>query len=152
MSLINKQKYSECQLISAFNAAIYLGTRKYIKNKEYEELVDLTMGRYGSCISVSKSYPILGIDYKDVTPTKKTFIKWTSNGFPVQVNVWHEKTGFHTVLMVDYNENKDRVKVINFRHITNRRMWVSWDVLYSLLSFSKNVDPTKGKFRVFMRK
>jgi len=152
LRLINKQKYSECQLVSAFNAAIYLGTRKRIKNKEYEDLVDLTGARYGSCISVSKSYPILGIDYKDITPTKKNFIKWISKGFPVQTNIWHEKTGFHTVLIVNYNENKNRVKVLNFRYITNRKMWVSWDVLYEHLEFSKNIDPSKGKFRVFMRK
>ena len=151
MRLINRQKYSECQLVAAFNAAIFLGTRERIGKYEYEYLVDLTGARFGSCISVGKSYPVLGIDYTDVEPTKESVVTYLSLGAPVQVNVWHEKTGFHTVLIVDYNKKKDKVKVVNFRHITNRKMWVSWDELNGRLALYKNLDPTKGNFRIFFK-
>ena len=40
---INKNKYSECQLITALNAYYYLTGKQYCKqdSKEYENLVDL---------------------------------------------------------------------------------------------------------------
>ena len=61
-NFINKNKYSECQLITALNAYYYL-TGKHIKQDSvrYEEFVDLVNARHGAAIKIKRIWDILGL-------------------------------------------------------------------------------------------
>jgi len=128
----NTQKYSECQLVTALNAYYHL-TGKIIKqdSKRYESLVDLCGARYGSAISIEKVHKRLGIK-----PTKLMFCPFmveTKSGkikflkktkLPLEASVWHKSTGYHSVLIVDYESKTDAYRVANFKGATNRQGWI----------------------------
>ena len=90
--------YASCQLVAAINAKIFLGGTD-IDKREFEELVDLTGCRHGSCIHVEKSYPILGIEYIDMDK-RLNKLKWIGNNLPVEIAYRDKKKGFHSALVV----------------------------------------------------
>lgn len=50
---INSQKYSECQLVTAINATIYLNETSILSHSiEYERLIDLVGARHGSAVNI----------------------------------------------------------------------------------------------------
>jgi len=60
---INRQKCSECQLVTALNAYTYLHGRPYCEqdSDEYERLVDMVGARHGSAIHIERAWKLLGI-------------------------------------------------------------------------------------------
>lgn len=153
---INRQKYSECSLITALNAYYYLTGRIYCKqdSQEYEDLVDLCCARHGAAISIEKVYKKLGL----ITLEKHKFL-WNFSGkklpLPIEVIIWHRLTGNHSILIVDHNSKCHAVQVTNFRYET-RRGWIFIDDLrlYENRCFSGNDNCINGKgkpwnFRLF---
>jgi hypothetical protein len=117
---INKQKYSECQLITALNAHYYL-TGKTInqESKKYEQLVDLVKARNGSAICIEESWGRL-----DIYPFN--YRRYLSGDFPLpfEINVWYKKCGFHSVCAVDYNKEVEALRVPNLKWLTTFEGWI----------------------------
>lgn len=152
---INRQLYSECQLVTAINAYYYL-TGKTIKqdSERYEGLVDLSKARHGSAINIEKVHSKFGIGpigysnhIMDVQMDKwyefRTFrqhhVSFTELKLPekkeeirlpIEVNIWHKKTGFHSVLIVDYCSKSDALQITNFRYETSVKGWIFAEDLY----------------------
>ena len=110
-----KQKYSDCRLISAINARIFLG-KKDISDELFESLVDLTAGRNGACINVHRAYQFLGITYIDGPVGWKGSddnfsIEWVKNHLPVEVGTLESKKGFHCSLITKVSGYK--LKLVN---------------------------------------
>ena len=130
---LNKQKYSECQLVTAINACYYL-TGKTIEqdSDEYEELVDLVAARNGSAICIEKAYEKLGLkvlgQYRSIYSFEQ--IKTRKIPLPMEVGIWHKKTGFHSILIVDHCLKTDCYRVANFRYQTSLEGWMFAEDLY----------------------
>lgn len=129
---INNQRYSECQLVTAINAAICLGEHPIHPHSiEYERLVDLSMGRHGSVIRRHPIYNYLRINKKKIRPTWKNIKKHLEkhpNREPIEFYVYHDKVGFHSVLAIECKESRKYkyIRIANFRHVT-KDGWIKWD-------------------------
>lgn len=151
MQYLNKQKYSECQLVTAINAAICLGEPPVKQDSlEYERLVDFVAARHGSAIDIEKAYEYLKITSEMVPSTLEEIKKSIDEGRPIEITIFHDKTGAHSVLVVDYR--KDRLKVLNFHYVTTRHMWVDWEILDQYICRLENITPNRGLFRSFDRR
>jgi len=131
---LNSQKYSECQLITAINAAIFLGEPSIKLNTvEHERLVDLVSARWGAAISIEKAHQYLRIYKTKMNISWDNIVKYNTSsiskrGNPFEATVFHEKTGRHSVLIVDYDQVKSTkyIQVVNFSQITDKNCWVRW--------------------------
>lgn len=163
---INKNKYMECMLITALNARYYL-TGEYIKqdSKEYEDLVDFCGARYGSIVRPEKMYRKLGLKIIGTFSSLFDFHYWTKKNpkykkgsneamfvggerrkkipLPMEVTVWHKKTGFHSVCIVDHELKTGCYRIANFRYVTSIQGWLFEEDLYQYLG-ELNI-----KFRLF---
>ncbi len=101
--LLDSQKYSECQLVSAINAAVHLGEPPVDpSSEEYERLVDLVGARHGSAIHIRDAVRYLRLVRYEIKPITVNNIRAkTLSGHPVSVNIWHREVGFHSVLLTD---------------------------------------------------
>jgi len=141
---LNQQKYMECQLVTAINAYYHL-TGKSIKidSEEYEELVDLCKGRFGAAINIYAVYDKLGIEVDenkmflsdfiyefDKKDLGKKIIHRSSHPFPIELLVYHKKTGYHSVCVVDYSSKCKAFRICNFRQVTTHGGWVFEEDLY----------------------
>jgi len=137
---INKNKYSECQLITALNAYYYLTGKQYCKqdSQEYEDLVDLIGARYGGAIGIEKAWKKLGVE-----------VVWqgiglgdfgTSIPLPIEFNVWAPGYGFHSTLMVDYVKKCDCYRITNFKRVTYSDGWIFGRDLYKYKNFCYTRD------------
>jgi len=135
-------------LVSAINAAIYLGQPPVEQDSpEYERLVDFVSARHGSAIDIGKAHEYLKLSSEMVPSTLEEIKKSLDVKRPIEITVFHDKTGSHNVLVVDYKEN--RLKVLNFHYVTTRHMWVGWEVLDQYICRLENIMPNKGLFRSF---
>lgn len=155
---LNRQRYMECQLVTALNAYYCLTGKVYCKqdSQEYEDLVDLCCARIGAAISIEKIHKKLGLKIAE----KHRFL-W---GFrdkklplPIEVSIWHRITGNHSVLIVDHSIKCNAVRIANFRYET-RSGWIFIDdlKLYENRCFSGDDGiNSKGKpwnYRLFVLK
>jgi hypothetical protein len=149
---LDQQKYMECQLVTAINAAIYLGEPGIDQNSpEYERLVDLVKARCGSAISNEKAIEYLRLDSELISPKFDVLRKTLDEGYPVEIGVFTEKHGNHSVLVVDYAEGKEEYsyQVLNLKPYTKSDCYISGSDLLEILNLSKNITPLRGKFRKF---
>lgn len=173
---INRQKYSECQIITALNAYYYLTGEVYCKqdSQEYDDLIYLCGARSGSAIGVEKNVHkklglkiigysnFLGTYWTDEWHRLATLEKWKKGEhlpkklnlpkkisrkirLPVEINTWHKRTGFHSVLIVDHCLKTKCFRITNFRHVTTAEGWMFTEDLYQFID-----DCNKGwVFRLF---
>ena len=130
---INSQKYSECQLISAINAAIYLNEIPILQNSiEYERLIDLVHARNGAAISIEYAHQYLRIKSTDIgTIDLNTLRNFLDNKNPVEVKVI--KPFYHSVLIIDYKkEGNYLVQVLNYKQ-TDNEGWIEWKIFKKFL-------------------
>ncbi len=138
---INEQKYSECQLIVAINAAIYLGQPPVIKeSNEYERLVDLVAARHGSAIKTEKDYEFLRIKKKPMEPKIFQIMDKIDEGHPVELHVSGTARGYHSILAIDYetitkdSSSKKYLKVLNFNPVCEEDGLMTWDHLSKIIT------------------
>lgn len=130
---LNKQKYSECQLITAINAYYFL-TGKTLEqdSNEYEDLVTLCGARYGSATSIEKIYKRLNL--KIIWSGSSLFDLEYKGGqkipLPIEFNCWHKKTGFHSTLIVDHVIKCGVYRITNFKYATSIEGWMFTEDLY----------------------
>lgn len=145
----NKNKYSECQLITALNAKYYL-TGEYIdqNSNEYEELVDACGARYGGAICIEKVWEKLNIEVKD---TYLYSLDWekSSRPLPVEISVWHKAYGFHSVLAVDYEPKTNALRITNFKWATSLQGWIFDEDLFHYLIDNPELSKPRYRYRVF---
>ncbi len=130
---INRQKGQQCQLITALNIWTYFtGKTMDIESKAYEKLVDLVGARYGTAISVNRAHKKLGIEpheysystYLVAGPYSTPKTKIVKMPIPFELLVWHKRTGYHSVAVVEYDEKTDAYRVPNFREVTTSQGWI----------------------------
>lgn len=154
---IDRQKYQECQLVTALNAYYYLTGKVYCEqnSQDYEDLVDLCCSRIGAAINIGKIHKKLGL----VILEKHRFLWNFSDNkklpLPIEAGIWHRLTGYHSVLIVDHCVKCRTVRITNFRYET-RRGWMFIDDLihmYANRSFSGdngiNSEGKKWNYRLF---
>ena len=148
----NKNKYSECQLITALNAKYYL-TGDYIRqdSEEYEELVNLCGARYGSAICIEKVWDKLNIEIKDAYISRLEWEEWKSINplLPLEISVWHKAYGFHSALVVDYGPITDAFRITNFKRATNLQGWIFHEDLSHYLVENPDKTNPRYKYRQF---
>lgn len=144
---IQKNKYSECQLITALNAYYYL-TGKYIKqdSKRYETLVDLAGARHGSAICIEKVWDKLGVKVIKESNSILDFICDKKALFPIEYSIWHKRYGFHSTLIVDYEPKSDAVRITNFDKVTTFDGWIFREDLYQ---FETTIGGHRKTYRLF---
>ena len=131
---IDSQKYSECQLITAINATIYLNELPIIQGSiEYERLVDLVCAKSGPAINIDLAHK-----YLRIVPTEMVF-SWINITHhldkyqPVEITVYHKKFGLHSMLIIDYKTKPRRIKALNFGRETDRKCYLKWSRLRQLI-------------------
>lgn len=134
---IDKQRYSECQLVTAINAAIYLGQSTVDpSSEEYERLVDLSLARCGPAICVERAYTYLRIEKKEFEtfPNFEQVAQFLHEGHPIEATIRYPGGGYHSVLIIGtdtkYNprkkpKRKKYVQVLNFIH-TDKEFKIEW--------------------------
>ena len=127
---LNSQKYSECQIVSAINAARYFGKAKDVTPSSpiYGHLVDLGRARHGAAIHscMPEVIKCLGLDRHSIKQSKQNMKKALLALHPVSFTVWSIHYGFHDVLIVDYESCTDHIKVLNLSKYTNPDCRISW--------------------------
>lgn len=152
--IINKQSYSECQIVTALNAHYYLYDKQYCeyKDKIYEELVDLTGARHGSAIGIKKVWKKLEIkptntfsNTTDLLCRQYSTIEELENDYkteriplPLEICVWHRKTGYHSALVVDFNSEIKVFRIANFPQETSSEGWIFIEELYKFIKVYPN--------------
>lgn len=152
----NRQKYSECQLVTALNIYYYL-TGKWTnqESKRYENLIDLCGARHGSAVQIEKVWKRLKIEPKQFFRHTYELLEWQEEksnvGFPLplEVSIWHKRSGFHSAAIVDYEMRTECVRILNFRHETSTTGWLFLEDLYKFLVNNPNLDKPRYKFRLF---
>lgn len=157
---INKQKYNECQLVAALNAAVFLGKTPILQDSQrYECLVDMARARYGSALRMNWVYEDLFLVEHHYSG-KITF-SWVKRiiekGFPIEFAIYHPNVGYHSVLVIDaIGQDKFKtmihpdlgagigsfgwnevVRVLNFRQLTGKGTWIDW------MTFEKHIPPRR---------
>ncbi len=67
---------------------------------------------------------------------------------PIEITVWHKRTGFHSVLIVDHCLKTECFQIANFRHVTSAKGWMFVEDLYMYIN-----SMNKGWcFRLFGRR
>ena len=132
---INKNKYSECKLITALNAYYHLTGKQYCTqdSQVYEDLVDLVCARTGAAISIEKAYKLLGIEI--VWQGFSLFESYKSIPLPMEYSVWANGYGFHSTLIVDYVKKCDAYRITNFSRVTSSDGWMFGKDMYKYESF-----------------
>jgi len=132
-------------------------------SQEYEDLVDSCCARIGAAIGIEKIHRKLGLrtigyasflstSMKNVWlrmdainrrkagkyPKKKSYmyesIKGKKIDLPIEMMVWHKKTGFHSTLIVDHCLQPDTLRVTNFKHVTSNEGWIFAEDLYQYVN------------------
>lgn len=124
---INLQKYSECQLISAINAAIFLNELPVLQDSiEYERLVDLVSARHGASINIKYAHQYLRlICYELETITLNEVKKYLNVNRPIEAGI--HTPSFHSALIIDHcKKDRNYVRVLNMREMTDSEGWIEW--------------------------
>lgn len=128
---LNSQKYSECQLVTAINAAYYLRNETVNPtSKRYEKLVDLVGARHGAALRdlLPKAHKRLGVkpgrSYSSFFWLKKDLRDRGKLEAPTEIAVRSKNYGTHSVLIVDYEPKTDAVRIANFGLHTSISGWI----------------------------
>ena len=156
---LNDQNYTECQLITAINAAICLCELPVLQGSiEYERLVDMICARCGGAISIEKAW-----EYLRLKPFNDTFSWKNLNSYlhgqrintknPVEFSLL--KKFRHSVLAIDCEKRKGQkyVRVLNpgfhtVGELPTKDGWLKWEPLVRYAKKWNNGKMPKY-FRVF---
>lgn len=95
----NKQKYSECQLVSIWNAARYYGMEDKVPKLgtiEYEQACEDFHCKNGSCLRPGKELNRLGLKMIK----GKWDYSWIANNLPVELSISPPNRRVHSILVV----------------------------------------------------
>lgn len=117
------QKGSDCSIVTALNASLYLNEKKLIKpgTKSYDNVIKKTGCLHGAAIKPEICYSKLKI------AIKKSYKNWVDvnyNDIPLEITLWHSHYGFHSALVIDYSKKDKAVQILNFRQETTTDGWI----------------------------
>lgn len=130
--------HSDCMIVTAMNAYYYL-TGKVVSDKNYERFRKMTATHTGSAIGIAKVWKELGLkclgEYSHIfnfttkTLKRKGTVPFITSSntkipLPLEVNVFHPRTGLHSVLIVDHCTKSNAYRVTNFRYETTTAGWI----------------------------
>lgn len=97
--------YSHCQLVTAFNALIFYGKSAPRQHgKRFERLIDLIYARNGSALAVSRAHHELGLKTVTIPHNIRAIKRHLDRGRPVEIHITRDWAGFHSVLIVGYQD------------------------------------------------
>ena len=121
MKYIDKQKYACCQLIAAFNALIFFREEAPdLDSEAFEILADIAKCKHGGALNIEEIHKILGLIHENGWWS----LEWITNNLPVEMSVWHDKVGYHSILIVAVKG--DKLRIANF---TKKKWWKYGDLI-----------------------
>lgn len=106
----NEQMYSECQLVTIWNAALFHGISVPEQfGDEYKTACEKCCCTIGACInttSVSENLGLISVD-------GLLEFEWVKNNLPVEFSIYCHR-GHHSVLCVDINIENEQVLITNY--------------------------------------
>jgi hypothetical protein len=130
----NNQKYSECQLVSLWNAAIFHGIevpKRY--GKEYVNDCKIGLAINGSCLK--KDHVIKKLNLKSIK--HKINFRWVIKHLPCEFSI-HCHRGFHSILAVSFDRKRKNFCIVNY--IRNKNHYLSWNELKKLHHKGKKLE------------
>ena len=125
----------DCQMVSAINA-YYILTGNIIErsSERYEEYCRIARCMAGAALCIDEVYKDLGLK----RTTKLRRLPWDHNNpkikkseykkfLPLEAHIWYKRTGFHSVLIFDFEPITDSVRVSGFQWGTNSLGWMYWE-------------------------
>ena len=128
----NYKNYSDCQVVTAVNAYYYLTGKQYCKNDDEYDIIcrDLSCHN-GAAIGIDGLHKKMGLKTLGKFQYSWDFNgTWVSPGkvakipLPMEINVWHIDTGYHSILVVDHDTKCNAYRVTGFRWETNHYGWI----------------------------
>lgn len=143
---LHSQIYSECALVAAINAAIFLGRTSISQgSSEYERLVDLVGARDGSAIRIEKAWEYLQIQ-EFAMENSVDRIRQESISSPVEIVISHPETyGIHCALIIGsatVSHAGACVHVLNMRKIAPQD-FITWRALDGILFKNRSDFPAR---------
>ena len=123
----NRQRWSECQLVSIWNAMRYWGIDPKIPGidtDEYRSICAKYHAINGAALRISGERRRLGLSR---VQGKKTFA-WLRSHLPAELGVFCHQ-GYHSTLAIGVRRNK----VLLTNYARGRTFWISWRLLKTKL-------------------
>ena len=118
MKYQNNQLWSECQLVSIWNARRFWGLdAPRMGTKEYEKICKQFHCISGACLGLRKDPESFGI--KRINGGRN--LRWIKKNLPVEIGIYCHR-GYHSVLIVDYKG--DKLLLTNYAR--GRTHWIEW--------------------------
>lgn len=117
----NNQIYSECQLITLWNAYIYYGIKTPKRyGKIYKRICKQSGCTYGACLDISK------IKKKFKFKEGEFTYEWISSNLPTEITIYPPCSSRHSVLIIDA---KDNMFLITNYLSDDKLYWVNFKTL-----------------------
>lgn len=119
MKYQNIQFWSECQLVTLWNACRFYG-KKFPEPKswQYAQICIASGGIYGSCTSITKEIRRLRLKFVK----GRWSLLWVKKNLPVRFVLFTKHRGYHDVLCVGVR--KDKLLLANYTR--GRLYWLPW--------------------------
>jgi hypothetical protein len=128
---IHKNKIgADCQLVTAVNAYYHL-TGNTVSEEGYSKFIKLAKCEHGSAISIEEVWKELKINptthFFSIMDIEKNVFR---EGKPVEVRTNTKHYGFHSSLIIDYEEKSDAYRVLNLNRMTSQKGWIFFEDLF----------------------
>lgn len=114
MNFLNSQKYSDCQLVSAINAAKQVHGDFELPDFIYEQLVDISKCRYGGALRINEAIKFIGLRARKFHNISLKNIKKIKEKHPVSLGIFTKEHGLHSVFIEKIEGSK--LKVWNWKN------------------------------------
>lgn len=131
MKYQNVQFWSECQLVSIWNAGRFHGIKvPELETWEYANIVIDAGGIYGACISTKNELRRLKLKLVE----GKKSLCWVKSNLPVRFPLFTKHRGYHDVLCVDV-QNK---KLLLANYSRGKLRWLPWKNVKRMMNKREN--------------
>lgn len=135
----NEQSYSECRLVSIWNAARFWGLSSLVPRMgtaAYKRTCEKAMAIHGAALDTSDELRRLGLD----THPLRWRLSCIIENLPCEMKVFCER-GYHSVLAVSYKKGRkpwtSRFFVANWRK-KGKADWITWGEILASANLDKN--------------
>lgn len=130
----------DCKLVSVFNAGFHLTGQYYEQSSEaYKNFICECGCQHGACINLTPPMAFLGIQEDRCLKQERLSDLLKPDCF-IEVSVWEKHYGFHAVDIIDYNADRDIVRVTNFKYQTDDEGWITTDKFKEFIRDCKTIN------------
>lgn len=134
---INKQKHSECELISCFNAHYYFTGDGWEIKAIYDNLMKVP--RYTNKNGINEKV----IDYwYDLLGLVRTKSKIFPNQYPIETGIMWEGM-YHSCLVIDNDQQNQLFRVTNIPGLADKNGWIDHSIFFRNQSGIYNIIKEK---------